>query len=65
MTRRLLLRLGDACAGALPPEWRDAARAEAREIESTRDLARWTLGLLRLRLSPRATGRRRARRRFR
>ncbi|HEY6054644.1 MAG TPA: hypothetical protein VIU86_11970 [Gaiellaceae bacterium] len=62
MIRRLLLRLGDACAGALPPDWRRAAQAEAREIESTRELACWTLGLVRVRLSPRAARRRRARR---
>jgi hypothetical protein len=61
--RSLLLRLGDACAGSLPPEWRNAVRAEARAIESKRDLARWTLGLVRLRLGPRAAVRRRRARR--
>jgi len=62
--RGLLLRVGDACARALPPEWADAARAESREIESTADLARWTLGLARLSLAPAtARGRRRRRRR--
>jgi hypothetical protein len=60
MIRRLLLRVGDACSCALPPDWRDAARAEARTIDGTGALARWTLGLVRLRLRPGlALGRRR------
>jgi len=62
--RALLLRVGDACSAALPPEWREAVRAEAQAIGSTRDLARWTLGLARLALRP-STARRRLRRRLR
>jgi hypothetical protein len=50
--RRLLLRVGDACARALPPEWGEAARSASREIASTAALARWPLGLVRLRLRP-------------
>jgi hypothetical protein len=52
MIRAALLRVGDACSRALPAEWGEAARAESREIESTVDLARWALGLVRLRLRP-------------
>jgi hypothetical protein len=63
--RRLLLQAGDAATRALPPEWRrEAARAEARAIDGSGALARWTLGLVRLSLSP-ATARRRLRRRRR
>jgi hypothetical protein len=64
MIRALLLRVGDACTRALPPEWGDAARAESRAIGSTANLARWTLGLVRLSLSP-STARRQLRRRLR
>jgi hypothetical protein len=62
--RRLLLHVGDAATRALPLEWREAAGAEARAIDGTGALARWTLGLVRLSLSP-ATARRRLRRRRR
>jgi hypothetical protein len=46
--RALLLRAGDACTRSLPPEWRDAARAEARAIDGTGALVRWTLGYVRI-----------------
>jgi hypothetical protein len=55
--RTLLLRVCDACAGALPAEWGEAARAEARTIGGTWALLRWTLGLVRLRLAPRGVRR--------
>jgi hypothetical protein len=62
--RGLLLRLGDACTAGLPEEWREAARAEARAIESTPALARWTLGYVRLAVAPAAARRRLRRRRL-
>jgi hypothetical protein len=48
--RRLLLGLAFRASRGLPAEWAEAARAEAEHIGSTRELARWTLGLARLRL---------------
>ena len=52
MTRVLLLRLARLCARRLPPEWREAALAEAECVLTTRELACWTLGLARIALSP-------------
>jgi hypothetical protein len=62
--RGLLLRVCEASTARLPAEWRDAARAEAAAIASTPELFRWTLGYVRLALSP-STARRRPRRRRR
>ena len=63
MIRRALLAIGPACTAALPPEWRRAACTEAEHIEGTGELARWTLGLVRLSLRPSTAGRRLLRRR--
>lgn len=53
MTRRLLLRVAGASVRRLPPEWAEAARRESEHVAGTRELARWTLGLVRLALPPR------------
>ena len=50
--RLALLRVAALASRRLPPEWAEAARREADAVEGNGELARWTLGLVRLALPP-------------